>query len=138
MNSNKFLIGGIAGGIANFILGYLFYGLLLKKFFAENGMMVNMDTIVWWALIVGNLVTGLLFSYIIRKANVSSTGGGAGIGFTVGILMALSLDLMMYSFGQGMKEFKGIAADILTTAVISAIVGAVIGYFYGMGKKAAA
>lgn len=138
MNSNKFLIGGIAGGVVNFFLGYLFYGLLLKKFFADNGMSVNMDTIVWWALIVANLVTGFLFSYIIGKANVSSAGGGAGVGFVVGLLFALSLDLMMYSFGQGMKEFKGIAADILTSAVISAIVGAVVGWAYGMGKKAAA
>jgi len=37
MNSQKFLVGGIVAGILFFLLGYVFYGLLLKSFFDENG-----------------------------------------------------------------------------------------------------
>lgn len=135
MNSNKFLIGGIVGGILYFLLGYVFYGLLLKNFFNENGMATNMDTIIWWALVAGNIAGGLLLAYILGKANASTAGSGAGIGFVVGLLMGLSFDLMMYSFGKGLTT-KGMIADVVVGAVMSAIVGAVIGAILG-GKKAA-
>ena len=137
MNSNKFLLGGFVGGVIYFALGYVFYGLLLKKFFDENGMAVNMDNMVWWALIAGNLAAGFLFAYIIGKAKVSTLGGGAGVGIVVGLLMVLSFDLIMYATGQGMKDFKPIAVDVAVSAVISAIAGAGVAWAYGMGKKAA-
>ena len=136
MNSNKFLIGGIVGGVVFFALGYVFYGLLLKSFFADNGMSVDMEKMVWWALIVSNLAFGFLLAYILGKANASSMGGGATIGFVVGLLMGLSYDLMMYAMGGGMN-FKGIAADVVTGAVLSAIAGAAIVWVGSMGKKAA-
>lgn len=136
MNSQKFLLGGVVGGILFFLLGYVFYGLLLKDFFANNGMATNMDTFVWWALVAGNLAGGFLLAYILGKANTSSAGAGAGTGFVVGLLMSLSFDLMMYSFGQGLTT-KGMIADIAVSAVMSAIVGAVIGAILG-GKKATA
>ncbi len=137
MNSNKFLLGGLAGGVVYFVLGYVFYGLLLKKFFDENGMMVDMDKMIWWAMIAGNLAAGFLFSYIIGKANASTMGGGAAVGFVVGLLMALGFDLTMYGIGHGMSGLKPIAVDVAVSAVITAIAGAVIGWVYGMGKKAA-
>lgn len=137
MNSNKFFLGGIVGGIVYFILGYLFYGLLLKSFFDQNGMPTDMSKMVWWAMIVANLIMGFLFSYILGKAKVSSMGSGAGIGFVVGLLMALGYDLMMYATGGTMSSFKVIAVDAITAAVMSAIVGAAIGWVYGMKKTSA-
>ena len=90
MNTNKFLVGGIIGGIVYFLLGYLVFGLLLKDFMANNmgtatGTMKAMDDFVWWALIVGNLFSGLAFSYILSKAGVSSAGAGAGITYLLDI-----------------------------------------------------
>jgi hypothetical protein len=126
MNSQKFLVGGIVGGIVFFLLGYVFYGLLLKDFFATNGMAANMDTMIWWAMIVGNLVSGFLIAYILGKANVSSPLAGAGVGFVVGLLMSASFDLINYGIGHGMT-LKGVFADIFVGAVIAAITGAVIG-----------
>lgn len=138
MNSNKFLLGGIVGGVVYFVLGYLFYGLLLKSFFDANATPTDMSKIIWWALIVANLLFGFLFSYIIGKAKAASIGAAAGIGFVVGLLMALSTDLLQYSMSMNTTSFKVIAVDALTTAVMSAIAGAVIGWVYGMGKKPAA
>jgi hypothetical protein len=137
MNAQKFLLGGIVGGIIYFLLGYVFYGLLLKKFFDENGMVADMDKFVWWAMIAGNLAGGFLLAYILGKAKTSTVGAGAGTGFIVGLLMSLSFDLIMYGIGHGMTT-KGIAADVAVSAVITAIAGAVIGGVLGMGKKAVA
>jgi ABC-type anion transport system duplicated permease subunit len=137
MNSQKFLVGGIVGGILYFLLGYVFYGLLLKSFFDSNGMAVNMDNMVWWAMIVGNLASGFLLAYILSKGNVSTAGGGAGTGFIVGLLMSLSFDLIMYGIGKGMA-LKGIAADVAVAAVMTAVIGAVVGAVLGMSKKTVA
>ena len=138
MNSQKFIVGGIVGGILFFVLGYVFYGLLLKNFFDSNGMAVNMENMVWWAMIVGNLASGFLLAYILSRANVSTAGGGATTGFVVGLLMSLSFDLMMYGIGHGMTEMKGIAADVAVSAVLTAIIGGVIGWVMGMSKKTVA
>jgi len=135
MNSQKFIVGGIVGGILYFVLGYVFYGLLLKGFFDSNGMAVDMEKIVWWAMIVGNLAGGFLLAYILSKANVTTASGGAGTGFVVGLLLSLSFDLMMYGIGHGMTEMKGIAADVAVSAVLTAIIGAVVGWVLGMSKK---
>jgi hypothetical protein len=138
MNSQKFVVGGIVGGILYFVLGYVFYGLLLKSFFDSNGMAVNMDTMVWWAMIVGNLACGFLLAYILSKANVSTAAGGAGTGFIVGLLMSLSFDLIMYGIGHGLTEMKAIAADVAVSAVMSAVTGGAIGWVLGTSKKTVA
>jgi hypothetical protein len=134
MNSQKFIVGGIVGGILYFLLGYVFYGLLLKSFFDSNGMAVNMDNVKWWAMIVGNLAGGFLLAYILTKGNVSTAAGGAGTGFVVGLLMSLSFDLVMFGIGKGM-ELKGVAADVAVAAVMTAVIGAVVGWVLGMSKK---
>jgi len=134
MNSQKFILGGIVGGILYFLLGYVFYGLLLKSFFDDNGMAVDMEQMVWWAMVAGNIAGGFLLAYILSKAKVSTMAAGAGTGFIVGLLMSLSFDLMMYALGKGLTTTTGIAADVAVSAVITAIVGAVIGALLG-GKK---
>lgn len=137
MNSNKFLVGGIVGGVVYFLLGYVFYGLLLKDFFASNGgPAANMDNMIWWALIVGNLFYGLFLAYVLSKGSVSSAGSGASTGFVLGLLIALAHDLIMYGVTQA-PALKAIAADVAVSAVMSAIAGAVVGAILG-GKKAVA
>jgi hypothetical protein len=52
MDSKKFVMGTLAGGISFFLLGYLFYGLVLNGFFMKHslapaGSMRGMSDIVW-------------------------------------------------------------------------------------------
>ena len=66
MNTKKFLIGAIVGGIVYFLLGYLFYGKLLSDFFIKNagsatGVNRAMDQFVWWSLVLGNIFRGCTF-----------------------------------------------------------------------------
>src|SRR5947207_510821 len=101
MNTNKFIIGGIIGGVLYFLLGYLVFGLLLKDFLASNmgpatGTMKPMDDFVWWALIVGNLFSGLTLSYVINKAGAGSAGAAAGVGFVVSLLITAGFDFTMF------------------------------------------
>jgi hypothetical protein len=142
MDSKKFLIGTLAGGLTFFLLGYLLYGMALADFFTKHsitpaGTMKSMNDIIWWALILGNLATGALLSYVFLKlGNVSSFGTGASTGAVIGFLMILGVDLVRYStenwFGR-----KGAAADVLVFTIMAAVAGGVVGIVLGMGKKKA-
>jgi hypothetical protein len=138
MNSQKFIVGGIVGGIAYFILGWVIYGMLLRDFMSSNSsanLMRADSDMIWWALIVGNLAMGFLLAYVIGKGSSVSIGSGAGTGFVLGLLISLGADLISYATTTTMSSLKGVAADVAALAVMSAIVGAVVGWVMGMSKK---
>ena len=140
MDSKKFLIGTLVGGITLFILGYLIYGLALMSFFtqhsvAPSGSMKAMSDIIWWALILGNLASGALLTYIFLKmGNVNSFGSGAGTGAAIGFFLSLSIDLMNYAL-QNSFDLTALFADVVIGIVMTAIAGGIIGAVLGMGKK---
>ncbi len=135
MNAKKFLIGGIAGGVVYFLLGYLFYGTLFMNFFKDNagtatGAQRAMDQMIWWALILGNIIAGCVLSYVFAIANVKSIGSGLITGFILGLLISASYDLTMYGTSNIMNH-NAVLADVGIFAVMSAISGAVVGWICG-------
>ena len=143
MNTNKFLVGGIIGGIANFLLGWLVWGMLLMNFMkdhtsaAAKTVMRPDENMIWWSLIVANLVLGFLYAYILGKAGTKSAGAGAAIGAVVGLLMSAAFNLFNYTF-MDFTDMTAMLVDVLASMVVTAIVGAIIGWFNGRGAKATA
>ena len=143
MNTQKFLVSGIVGGIVSFFGGYLIYGLLLTDFFNSNagsatGVMRAMDAMIWWALILGNIFNGLMLSYIFNKwANITSLGSGLSGGLVIGLLMTAGFDLIMYATSN-VSTLNATLVDIVCGAVMGGLTGAAVGMMNGMGKKAAA
>ena len=141
MNTQKFLVSGIVGGIIHFLGGYLIYGVVLTDFFAKNagtatGVMKAMDAMVWWALILGSIFWGFMYSYIFNKwASITSFGAGLSGGFVVGLLCSAGFDLMMFATSN-LSNLTATIADIACGAVLGALVGAAVGMMNGMGKKA--
>ena len=141
MNTNKFLIGGIIGGIVYLLLGWLVWGMLLKDFMASNvgsaGNTMKADAdIVWWSLIVGNIFSGLAVSYVLNKSGTKGAGSGAAVGATISLLVAAAYDLIMLGVSN-IQNTTAACVDIGVSAVIGGIVGAVIGWYLSLGKKAA-
>jgi hypothetical protein len=142
MNTNKFFVGGIIGGVASFLLGWVVWGMLLMNFMGQHSSEASKavarsdENMIWWALIVGNLAFGFLLSYVINKAGAKSAGAGAGVGAIVGLLSAIGFDCMMYSM-MDMMDTTAIAVDIVAALVVNAVIGGIIGWYLGMGKKAA-
>jgi uncharacterized membrane protein len=138
MNTKKFLIGGIVGGVVYFLLGWLFYGNLLAQYFLDHpGTVIAdkpMDQVIWWALILGNLLSGFLLAYVFSKSGVSSLSSGLITGGILGFLMSSSYDLIMYAT-TNITSKHAMLADVATFTVISAITGAVVGAVMGMGNK---
>ena len=143
MNTNKFPIGGIIGGIANFLLGWLVWGTLLMNFMKEHtteagiAVMRADEDVIWWALIAANLLLGFLISYILNKAGVKSASIGAATGAVVGLLMSAAINLFNYAFMNLSDGATTMVVDMIASTVVTAIVGAIIGWFNGRGVKAA-
>ena len=143
MNTNKFLIGGIIGGIANFLLGWLVWGMLLKNFMNDHttegakAIMRGDDNMIWWAMIAGSLCWGLVLSFVLVKSGISNASSGATTGAVLSLLIAAATNFFQYGMqdvGDTTMMVVGIAANV----VVGAIIGAVIGWYLGTGKKATA
>jgi len=138
MDSKKFLMGTITGGVAFFILGYLIYGILLMNFMSDNAgtaqNVMRADTdLVWWALIVGNLGMGALYSYIFLKwADIKGFGGGFQAAAVVGFFMAIAFDMINYGT-TNIMNMKGVLVDIVAFTIMAGLGGGIIAL--AVGKK---
>jgi len=140
MNTNKILLGGLAGGIAFFFLGWLVYGVLLMDFMRDSYNQCSMNPegqMVWWALILSNFAYSFLFALIFGWTKTSSWMGGAKIAGIIGLLMSAYYDFSMYSMSTMFKNLGVVFMDIIIAAVFAAVIGAIIALVMGMGKKEA-
>lgn len=139
MSTNKILIAGLVAGIVAFFLGWLVWGIVLagmSESFAGTATGVNRgeEDMIWWALVLGNLLMGLFFAYIFgRWANITTPATGAKAGGIIGLLIASSWDLTMYGT-TNLMNLNGVIADIIASAVVSAVVGAVAAWMLGRGN----
>jgi VanZ family protein len=136
MNTGKFVVGGLIGGVLFFLLGWLIYGMLLMDFMNQHmsaaaaGVMRPEAEWPWWAMIAGNFGLGFLLSFVINKSNVASVSNGAVTGAVVMFLMSFSVNLMMYA-QMNLSDLTSIAVDMIVSAVIGAVVGSVLGWWNG-------
>ena len=137
METKKILLGGLAGGVAFFLLGWLIYGILLMNFTMESYNQCNsrpMEEMVWWAMILSNLFSGLLLALIFSWSNTTGILSGAKVAGIIGLLFAISIDLSFYAMTTTFLKPAAILVDIVAYSVMSAMVGAVIGWVMGMKK----
>ncbi len=127
MNLKNFIIGGIAGGITNFLLGWVFYGMLFKNIYPENEN-TNLTFIF-----LGCLTFGFLMSYIFTKwAGITNPVKGLTAGAIIGFLNGLSMDFFMFS--NRPIDTTNFIYDILIATIIGAGIGAVIAIVNGKLK----
>ena len=135
----KILRGTVFGGIAFFLLGYLVWGVLLMNFSMENynqDIYLPADGMIWWAMIVSNLILALLVTLVLNWAGAKNIMEGLKIGAIVGALYALSVDLGMYSMTNVISNLTAVIVDALAYVVVTGIVGLVIVLTWGKEKAA--
>jgi len=131
MNLKNFLLAGIAGGITDFLLGWIFYGMLLHGYF--GGGEPKMEWIV-----AGCLSFGLFVSYIfVRWANFTTFGGGLQGGAAIGFFMGLIRHFFDSSMGDNPLTLEQMAVDFAVGIVMGAIVGGVVAAVNGSMSKPA-
>lgn len=137
--NTKTLLGGLIIGVLSFLLGWLIFGMLLMNFYQSNttsyaGLMK--DPMELWAIAVANLAFGLLLAYIFNLGNIKTPGKGFTTGFILGLLMTLGFDLYLYS-QYNLMNTKLIAVDVVASALFDGVMGAILGWWFGRGNKAA-
>jgi hypothetical protein len=136
MDAKKRIMATIAGFIAYFLLGFLFYGVLLMDFYASHagsatGVMRIDDDMVWWSLMAGNVVQAYLLVYIFGNwANITTFGGGLKAGAIIGFIISLGLGLNMYGT-TNISDLTSTLVDPIVMAVMFGITGGVIGWVLG-------
>ena len=130
----RILRGTLFGGIAYFLLGWLIYGILLMDF-----MSANMNTcanrpngeMIWWAMIVSNLIAGLLLTLLLNWSKAGGIISGLKLGAVFGLLYACMVDLSFWSMTTIYSSLTVLIVDILISAVLFGIVGMVIVLTWG-------
>jgi hypothetical protein len=140
MKTSKILLGGIAGGATFFLLGWIFYGMLLMDYMAANSNQCAarpMQEMIWWAIICSNLASGFLLTIVFNWSNTRGIMAGAKVAGIIGLLIATSIDLSSYSMMTIYSNLTAILVDVIAYALMSAIAGVIIVWVIGMGKKEA-
>jgi hypothetical protein len=131
----KILRGTIFGGITFFLLGWLVWGILLAGFSANNyDQTLNRPDMIWWALILANLVFALMVTLILNWAGVKTITEALKIGAIVGAIYAFNVDLGIYSMTTMINSISGVVVDTLTYAVVTALISLVIVLTWGKEK----
>ncbi len=136
MDTRKFLLGSLIGGVVIFFLGYLFYVVILSSFFESHAGGTNYmkDPPDMLFIILGNLANGALLSYIFsRWAGIKTAATGLQAGAVIGLLIGLAWDFLMYGTST-LMDITGTIADVIVYAVMMALAGAAVGWYLGRGK----
>ncbi len=131
MNVKNFLIGGIVGGIADFLMGWLIWGILLKDAFPkpEGAGPENMMFIF-----LGCMCFGFMISYIFAQGeSITKCVPGIKLAVGVGLFMSLANNFFNNMYKDSL-DLKLVAMDVAASLVIAAVVGAAIAVINGKIK----
>lgn len=134
------LLASLAAAVASFLLGWLIYGMLLADVMAggtNQACMRAMEDMNMMAMVIANLIWGLLFGWTLWKMGVNTAMGGVMPGAILAALIAAGMDMFLLAMSLWFTNSTVIIVDVVASAVQGAIVGAVVGWMLGMGKKAA-
>jgi hypothetical protein len=127
MNVKNFIIGGIVGGIVDFLLGWLFYGQLFTNLYPQNPN-TKLEFIF-----LGCMTFGFFISLIFTKwAGIKNPITGLKAGALIGLFYGLSMNFFMYS-SQAI-DYKLFGIDTIVNLVMGAGVGAAVAFVLGKIK----
>lgn len=133
MDTKKFLMASVAGGVTLFVLGGLIYGLALKDFADANSAITMPDQPVWWSMILAQMAMGGFVAYIYGNwAQISTFVSGARAGAVIGVFIGAGTGFDLASLGIITETFA--AVDVFLWAVRFAVAGGVVGHVLGMGR----
>lgn len=127
MKTKNFLVSGIVGGIVDFLLGWLFYGIIFKDTFPQP----EESELTMLFIFLGCLTFGLFVSYIYNQwAQITTAATGAKAGAIIGVFIGLFYNFFNMAMDSGM-ELQLAALDVVISIVMTSIIGAVIGAVNG-------
>jgi hypothetical protein len=130
MNVKNFIVGGIVGGIVDFLLGWVVYGMLLHDMMPmEPGAKENMVHIF-----LGCMSFGFLISWVFSQGEgISNVGAGIKMAIGIALFMGLCSHFFM-NMTNDTIDCKYMAIDILGSLVLATGVGAAVAAINGKMK----
>lgn len=121
MNVKNFIVGGIVGGIVNYLLGWLVYGILLNDPTSPNAGKENL-----WVIFAGCMLFGFLISYIFSLGEgISNYLQGIKMAAGVGFITSIWFDCFYHMYDHGL-DLKFTAMGAIISMILASIVGAVV------------
>ncbi|UPT71203.1 MAG: hypothetical protein M0D53_01985 [Flavobacterium sp. JAD_PAG50586_2] len=130
MNVKNFIVGGIVGGIVDFLLGWLVYGVLLYDMMPqEPGAKEN-----YLFIFLGCMSFGFLISWVFSQGEgISNVSTGIKMALGIAVFMGLCSHFFM-NMGNETIDYKYMAIDILGSLVLATGVGAAVAMVNGKMK----
>ena len=137
MNTTKLLVGTFVGSIANFLGGWVIFGMLLMKTMESNMVSGVSKT---EPNLLGIFASGVVYSFLLayifeRWAGIRTLQTGAVAGALITGLAALSFDIGLFSMANWFTSFTGVIVDVIANIALGAVTGAAIGWFSGFNRK---
>lgn len=131
MNVKNFLVGGIAGGITDFLMGWLMYGMLFKDFFPKpEGSGAENITFIF----LGCMCYGFMMSFIFNQGEgISKCVTGIKLAFGIGLFMSLAMNFFNNMYNDTIN-WQLVAVDVIVSVAIASVMGAVIAVTNGKMK----
>ncbi|WP_242085186.1 hypothetical protein [Aestuariivivens sediminis] len=127
MKTKNLLAAGVAGAVVNYLLGWVFYGMLFKDSFPQPEESVQSLLMIF----LGCLTLGLFMAYIfIQWAQISTGTTGAKAGAVISLFVALYYDFFQLAMNSEVT-YQMVGLDVILMVVMGAITGAVIGAVNG-------
>lgn len=128
MNNKSFLLSTLAGTIAYFLLGWLFYGILFKDLYPAE-----QDQGSLFFIFLGCLLYTLIFSFLYHRwGTIRTFGGGAKAALVLGFLYSTSMNFFMASSkGFHVEHF---VTDVLVATLSTVLMGGIVGFVMGKTK----
>jgi hypothetical protein len=140
MTTNKILLGGITGAVTLFILKWIVYGALLINWVTANlnpCTLRPMNEYVIWAMLLAAFAFGFLISLVFSWSNTTGMLKGAKIAGIMGFLYSISMDLSLYGTSTRFITLSPVFVNVIVNTAMWVVVGVVVGWVMGMGKKEA-
>jgi len=128
------LLGALAGAIVMFLLGYLFFGVLLSDYFKANTIQyagLVKDPPMVAMIFLFNLVWAWLIAFVLEYGGRSGWAEGAKIGAIVLFVLSLGIFFEFEAFMNLHRSLTPMLVHLLVVTVMGAIAGAVIGAIQG-------
>lgn len=124
MNIKNYIVPTIVGTIVYFLLGWLFYGILITEIYPKEN---NTSMLL---ILLGSLFYALMFNLILEKMeDISTFKSGFFIALPIGFLLSTSMNFFMYSSKTLNLEFfiTDVFIGSISTAIMSGSIGATLG-----------
>lgn len=128
--NGKNILAVLAGTVANYLLGWIIYGLILMDYLQSTTIeyegLMNEGTGMLVGYAIASFFFALLATYVINKTRPASAGQAMITVGTIALLFVASLNTIFH-FGLNLHTGAHLIVDLVAYTVMSGLTGWVVG-----------